>query len=260
MRCIVTGGGSGIGQATARLLSSRGARVLVWDRLPVAVSDLTGTEGGQSWAMVGAITVDQSRPSEVESALSRSVVELGGIDLLHANAGVAFFSPFLDLTQKQWQLSMAVNLTGTFTVCQAVARQMIKQRTKGSIVVTTSISSELNSNELLHYCVGKAGLRMLVRGMAAELGPSQIRVNGVAPSVILTPMTSDLLKDDVLRRRVLDTIPLGREGEAREVASVVAFLASSEASYITGQNISVCGGETVASMPPYRPATAPPLG
>lgn len=160
-------------------------------------------------------------------------------------------SPFLELSAKEWDLAIGVNLTGTFHVCQSVARQMVANRVPGVIVVNVSISATYNSVELSHYCASKAGLGMLVKAMASELRIHDIRVNGVAPAIIETRMTQGLLADPETAAMTRATTPLGRAGTPDEVADVVGFLASEQSGYVTGQTLMICGGQSVPSVPGY---------
>ncbi len=249
---LVTGGARGIGLAAAKALSRHGARVVIADRLMeegrAAVAALR-----EAGADAVALSVNQRDRTQVAEMVSAVRDLYGRVDILFANAGVARLKPFLEITPEEWNLVVDVNLTGTFHVCQAVARQMVRQGGGGRIIITTSINAEFNSNQLAHYCASKAGLRLLTKCMAAELGTHRITVNAIAPGIIRTTLSEPLLRESAVARMIELTTPLGRAGTAEEVAEVVVFLASPVASYITGQTITVCGGHTVQSIPAYRP-------
>ncbi|MBI4840092.1 MAG: SDR family oxidoreductase [candidate division NC10 bacterium] len=172
---------------------------------------------------------------------------------LFANAGFSRLVPFLDITAEQWQRMIDVNLTGTFSVCQAVARQMVAQKKGGRMIVTASVMADFNGNQQAHYCAAKAGVKLLGKCMAAELGNHRITVNVISPGVIATEMTTPLLEEAGIANMVRAITPLGRWGEAREVGRLVAFLASDDAAYINGQVINVDGGQSLPLVPPWRP-------
>lgn len=136
---------------------------------------------------------------------------------------------------------------------QAVAREMVSRRLGGSIVVNISISAFYNSVDLSHYCASKAALAMLVRAMASELGLHDIRVNGVAPAIVSTGMTAPLLSDESIEDMAARTTPLGRVGQPEDIAPVVSFLLSDAAGFVTGQTLLACGGQSIPSIPAYRP-------
>jgi len=252
-RILVTGGANGIGRAAAERFASRGSRVAVCDRngegAELAAADIAARHGTKT----AAFQMDQRDQGQVEAAVGGAVEALGAVDVLIANAGVASVRPFLELEAKEWQLAVDVNLTGTFYVCQTVARHMVKEGEGGSIVVNVSINGSHNGNEISHYCASKAGLGMLVRCMATELGQHDIRVNAVAPGVIETAMTGPLFANDEIARTIARTTPLGRAGTAEEVADAMVFLASDEARFVDGQILNVCGGQSIPAIPAYYP-------
>lgn len=248
---VVTGGASGIGRTVAERFARGGDRVAIWDRAEDEAKRVAASLAEECEVEVIGLGMDQRTPEAIQAALEATEQALGPTDILFANAGVATMSPFLELSAKEWDLAIGVNLTGTFHVCQNVARQMVAHGRAGVIVVNVSISATYNSVGLSHYCASKAGLGMLVKAMASEIGIHDIRVNGVAPGIIETRMTQDLLADPRTVQMTRSTTPLGRTGTPDEVADVVGFLASDQAAYVTGQTLMICGGQSVPSVPGY---------
>ena len=250
---IVTGGARGIGRGAALELAKDGARVVVADRRAdeaKAVAERIQQETGRPAL---GLAMEQTKPEDVARMVEATVKEFGEIDILFANAGFSRLVPFLDITAEQWQRMIDVNLTGTFTVCQAVARQMVAQKKGGRMIVTASVMADFNGNQQAHYCAAKAGVKLLGKCMAAELGNHRITVNVISPGVIATEMTTPLLEEPGVANMVRAVTPLGRWGEAREVGRLVAFLASDDAAYINGQVINVDGGQSLPLVPPWRP-------
>jgi NAD(P)-dependent dehydrogenase (short-subunit alcohol dehydrogenase family) len=248
---LVTGAAGDIGQATAVRLTSEGAAVAVADRR-IELLDETVRQCREAGGSVLAIGMDQTDRDQVESGVAAAVDELGPIDLLFANAGYGKFATFLEQPAKEWDRHVAVNLTGTFTVCQTVARGMVERRAGGAIVINASSGAVQHTDLLSAYCSTKAALRMLAIGMASELGNHRIRVNTVLPGVIRTGMTGPMLDgpDGAAHlAALLEDTPAGRLGEPEDIAALVAFLLSDEASYITGESVSVDGGQTILGHP-----------
>jgi NAD(P)-dependent dehydrogenase (short-subunit alcohol dehydrogenase family) len=245
---LVTGAGGDIGAATAIRFAKEGATVVIFDRKEELLAE-TAEACAATGAEVLTYGVDQTDREAVEAAIEAAAEKTGGIDLLFANAGYGQFAPFLDISERAWQRHLDVNLSGTFNICQVVARRMAADRRGGSIVVNTSSGALTHSDHLSAYCTTKAGLRMMVLGMAAELGTHRIRVNAVAPGVIETGMTSVMLADprhrDVLERET----PVGRLGVPEDVAGLVCFLSSEDAGFVNGDCILVDGGQTIHGHP-----------
>jgi len=205
-----------------------------------------------------ALGADISDESAVEVALDR----LGRAPrLVVNNAGIVRFGPLLDLDQDAFRSVVEVNLTGTFTVARAAARRMIEAGLGGSIVNITSMNGVAAGPNGGAYGATKAGVALLTQQMAIEWGPHGIRVNAVAPGLIMSGMSEPIYADPVVREARRSKVPLGRLGTAVDIAATVAFLASDDASYITGQNILVDGGVTmsiIAHLP--RPASVDQVG
>ncbi len=229
---VVVGGGSGIGRACAELLVERGWRVVVLD-LRAPEDEIAG---------VGAvIAVDVRDTDAVEDALTEAEARMGVFDAVVHAAGTARVTPLLELTRKEWDLVVGVNLTGAWNVLSAVARRFA-ERGGGAFVALSSVDAARPVAGLAHYCASKAGLESLVRVAALELGSAGIRVNAVAPGVVQTPLMEPVLAEPGVREEFLEHIPLGRVAEPLEIASVVAFLLSDDARYVTGQTLIADGG------------------
>jgi 3-oxoacyl-[acyl-carrier protein] reductase len=237
---IVTGAGRGIGKAIARKFLQEGAEVLICDLDPGRVEDARG-ELAALGAVHGEVANVASR-EEVEELVGRARREFGRIDVLVNNAGIALYERFLEITDKDWNDTLAVNLTGVFLCSQVVAREM-KERGSGAIVNMASTNGILGEPGLAPYNASKAGVVLLSKTMAIELAPHNIRVNSVCPGFILTDLALEGGMSEEEVRDYTSKIPLNRYGRVEEVANAFAFLASDEASFITGTELVVDGGQ-----------------
>jgi 3-oxoacyl-[acyl-carrier protein] reductase len=235
---LITGGTSGIGLATARRFQQEGARPFVCgiDRaeLDAVMSELS----------VPGTLADVRREQDVARLVNEASASLDRIDVLINNAGIAKKARFVDLTPEAWDETIAVNLRGAFLVAQAVARGMLDDGKGGTIVNMASTNALGGEEDFAHYNASKGGVLQLTRTMAVELGPKGIRVNCVCPGFIDTPLNRHLATEDEMRAYERERIPLGRRGDADEVAAAFAFLASDEASFVHGEALVVDGGQT----------------
>ncbi|MFJ7827594.1 SDR family NAD(P)-dependent oxidoreductase [Psychrobacillus sp. NPDC096623] len=235
-RVVITGGASGIGLATALRFADENAIVIIIDNnkesLDTILSEYPNIKHG--------FVADVSNFESVQDAFLKIDDLAGGIDVLIANAGISVRSSFLDITPEQWSKVIGVNLNGIFYVAQEAAKRMIKQE-NGVILMTASTNGLVGHPNYADYNASKAGVNLLARTMALELAPT-IRVNTVCPGYVLTPMQIAEYTPAALEQ-VNEKIPLKRHAQPEEVAALFAFLASSEAKYITGQHIPIDGGE-----------------
>jgi NAD(P)-dependent dehydrogenase (short-subunit alcohol dehydrogenase family) len=234
----ITGGALGIGRATALLFAAEGATVALGDveidGADTVVKEIVG-RGGRAIA----VGVDVGDAGQVQAFVDRVVADFGRLDVMFANAGIAHSAPFLQHPEVQWHRVLRVNLTGVYLCCQAAARQMVVQG-GGRIITTASINGFRGVENLVGYNVAKAGVIELTKTMAVELAHHGITVNAIAPAQIDTRLTRGF-SDDAKRRRT-ERIPMGRFGEVEEVAKAALFLASDDASYVTGHTLAVDGG------------------
>ncbi len=235
---VVTGGGAGIGRAVSKLFAEEGARVAVWD---LHGAEETAAEiianGGTSLPIV----VDVSNQAAVREALKKVVADHQQVDVLVNSAGICNTTAFQDMTEEEWNRVLSVNAWGTFCCCQAVAEEM-KKRRSGSIVNLTSQAAKTGGILVgMHYVASKAAIAAMTFSMAKLFVADNIRVNAVAPGMVATDMIRGITKGDL--HAYDDMIPMKRLGDAREVAYAALFLASDEASYITGEIIDVNGGQ-----------------
>jgi NAD(P)-dependent dehydrogenase (short-subunit alcohol dehydrogenase family) len=234
----ITGGALGIGRATAMCFAAEGATVALGD-VEVGTAEKVAGEINERGGRAIAVSVDVGDAGQVQAFVDRVVGELGRLDVMFANAGIAHSAPFLEHPEAQWDRVLRVNLTGVFLCCQAAARQMVRQG-GGRIIATASINGFRGVENLVGYNVAKAGVIELTRTMAVELAQHHITVNAIAPAQIDTRLTRSLPEE--ARRRRVERIPLGRFGEVDEVARAALFLASDDASFVTGHTLAVDGG------------------
>jgi len=214
----ITGGALGIGRATARLFAAEGAAVALGD-VEVGAAETVAKEIVNGGGRAIAVGVDVGDAGQVQAFVDRVVAELGRLDIMFANAGIAHSAPFLEHPEAQWHRVLRVNLTGVFLCCQAAARQMVKQG-GGRIITTASINGFRGVENLVGYNAAKAGVIELTKTMAVELARHHIAVNAIAPAQIDTRLTRSLPEE--ARQRRVERIPMGRFGEADEVARTLA--------------------------------------
>jgi NAD(P)-dependent dehydrogenase (short-subunit alcohol dehydrogenase family) len=239
---LITGASRGIGRGIAEIFADEGAHVAV-----NYLDHASAAEDVATWVRAKgrrAITVkgDVAKRSDVEGMVDKVWNELGPIDILVNNAGIETIIPFLELTDEQWTRLTDVNLRGNWLCSQVFCRRVVAQKRRGSIVNIGSIQAAKVLPGRTHYAPTKLGLEALTRNTSAEMTPLGIRVNCVHPGLIETDMTAWVMKSPEILPLVLAQISLGRAGQPREIGTVVAFFASDEASYLTGQSVHVDGG------------------
>ena len=239
---LVTGAAQGIGLACALALAHEGARVVLADVNGKSAQDACErlrSEGREA----ESVACDVSRKADVDRAVATAVGKFGRLDILVANAGIVHAAEFLDLAEADFDRVLAVNLKGVFLAGQAAARQMVKQGGRGAIVNMSSVNAVLAIPNQVPYVVSKGAINQLTKVMSIALAPHGIRVNAIGPGTILTELAkSAVLGNREAERKILSRTPMGRLGEPDEVARVAVFLASDEASYITGQTLYPDGG------------------
>jgi 3-oxoacyl-[acyl-carrier protein] reductase len=249
---LVVGGASGLGRSGVLNLIREGASVAIADRQAEEAEKLA-SELKKSGAKAVGIKVDVTKTDDITAMMEEVLDAFGEVNILFHTAGWGNFQPFWDIDEKQWSRTIGVNLSGTFFVAQAVAKQMIAQKKGGKIILTGSNGAVTNCNRLSDYCVSKAGVVMLARCMAAELGNMRINVNVINPGAFETNMTKPMLEVPKHRNMLRATTPLGRWGAPDEIGKLVVFLASDDAEFITGQAINIDGGITLPTVPAWFP-------
>ncbi len=247
---IVTGGARGIGRAIAQRFLGEGARVVIADvddeAGPAAVEDLG------AYGPVRFIECDVAERLDVRNLIAATVEAFGDIDVLVNNAAIMHAADFLEVDEADFDRVLSTNLKGSFLAGQAVARHMVERieggAAPGAIVNLSSVNAVVAIPNQVPYSVSKGGIGQLTRVMALALAPYGIRVNAIGPGSVMTEMLTWVMEDAETRTRVLARTPLGRFAEPGEVAAVAAFLASEQASYVTGQTIFVDGGRLALNL------------
>lgn len=247
---VVTGVGSGIGAAIADCFAACGATVVGLER-DADKLNCSAKRIAQAGGRLHAILADVSSAEDVTKAFSEIDARFPAIDVLVNNVGVEFYREFVDITAEDWERQIAVNLRSVFLCCSRTVPGMI-QRGGGCIINTASVQAFATTGQTAPYAAAKAGVLGLTRDMARDLGPHNIRVNGICPGCIETPMMDRSLRRDAdpgaAKRKMASAIPLRRLGKPQEIAQVVLFLASDLASYISGVGLLVDGG-LLAQLP-----------
>jgi NAD(P)-dependent dehydrogenase (short-subunit alcohol dehydrogenase family) len=240
---LVTGGGAGIGEATCLRLARDGHAVAVLGRSPEntsAVAEAIVAGGGAAVAVVA----DVADRAQVEAAVAEVRRALGPVGILVNNAGVEDFTPFAEVDEALWDRLMAVNLKGVYNVTQAVLPDMVAANW-GRIVNLTALGAQSGAANMVHYTATKGGVAAMTRSLAVELGRNGITVNSVSPGFVLTPMAQRAIDGDLFPvpyEQIVASYPIPRVGQPAEVAAAIAFFASEDAGYVTGQTLGVNGG------------------
>ena len=240
---VVTGSSSGIGQAIAVRLASEGASVVIdYHSHPEGAEETQKQIAAKNGAKSITVQSDVSTVAGGQKLIDAAHDQLGGCDILVNNAGVEKGGDFWEVTEQDYDTVLNLNLKGAFFITQAFVRRLRDGKKPGRVINISSVHEDMVFPHFASYCAAKGGIRMLMRDLAVELGPLGITVNNVAPGAIITPINKSLLDDHTKLDPLLRNIPLGRMGTSEEVASLVAFLASEEAAYITGSTYVIDGG------------------
>jgi NAD(P)-dependent dehydrogenase (short-subunit alcohol dehydrogenase family) len=237
---VITGAAGGIGLAIGQRYAAEGARVILTDML-VDAGEAEAKALADQGHDVRFMPLDASDEAEVEALVAKVEAEVGPVDIAVCSAGITRATGVFYKTETaDFEAVLKVNLIGPYLMGKAVARRMVEAGRKGSIINISSVGGVLGVAESYAYCTSKAGLNMLTKTMALALAPHGIRVNGIGPGPTDSPMTAHL--PEAARRTMLSRTPLGRFGEAEEMAGVALFLASEDSSYVTAQTIYADGG------------------
>lgn len=249
---LVTGSSQGIGQGIVLRLAEAGADVVINYRSHPEGAQETlekvNAIGGKCYlaecpnSRGYTVQADLGSVDMVRELITESIAHFGKLDILVNNAGIEKHAPFWEVTEADYDAVLNVNLKGVFFATQAFVQHLLSANRPGKIINISSVHEDLPFPNFTAYCVSKGGMKMFTRNLAVELGPLGITINNVAPGAIETPINTKLLNDPEKLGALLKNIPLGRLGQPRDVASLVTFLASSEADYITGSTFFVDGG------------------
>ena len=244
---LITGGGTGIGLACARHLRADGAIVTLMGRRAAKLAEARASLGGAGGPEVRISAGDVANEDDVAAAVRVAADDSGGLHGCVAAAGTGTFGPLVDTPREQWDNVLGTNLTGAMLTIKHAGRAMLAAG--GSIVTISSIAGVLTHRWMTAYCVSKAGIEMLTRNAADELGGAGIRVNSVRPGLVPTDLASGLVNNPAANADYLDQMPLRRLGTTDDIASIVRFLIGPESSWITGQVIAADGGHTLRRGP-----------
>jgi NAD(P)-dependent dehydrogenase (short-subunit alcohol dehydrogenase family) len=247
---LITGGGGGIGAAVAHKLAAEGTTVAVAD-LSLEAAQRVADEVVKAGGQAAAYQIDVTSPGSINRVLQAVKADHGLVRMAATCAGIIRTANFVDVTLENWNATLAVNLTGTFLVFQAVARSLIEAKESGALVGISSVAGRGGRANAADYAASKAGVISVVRSAALAFAKNNITVNAVCPGIVDTEMTRSIHRDrakmsgitpEESLAKIASSIPLGRIQTGADVADVVAFLLSKEGSYITGQSINACGG------------------
>ena len=243
---IVTGGASGIGKATAEAFVAEGARVFIGDINSDGIGAMVAQLGHN---YVDGTVVDIRDETAVQNMVAGAVRRFGRLDIAFNNAGVGGFSPIQDYPLDQFQRVIDICLTGTFLCIKHESKHLIEAAHGGSIINIASLNAQQATEGFAAYCSAKAGVAMLTKVAALELGRHKIRVNAIGPGLINTPATVGLRGNEDIYNGFIDNSPMGRAGEPEDVANLATFLAADESSLMTGQTLYIDGGQSLKKYP-----------
>jgi glucose 1-dehydrogenase len=241
---LITGGSQGIGQGIAFRLTEEGADIVIDYVGSPQSADATVAQIRKRGRRALAVEADISSVDQIHSMMKQAVDSFGGVDVLINNAGVEKHASIWEATEHDYDLVLTINLKGAFFASQAFVQHRMAVKKPGKIINISSVHEELPFPHFTSYCASKGGIKMMMRNLSIELAPYSITVNNIAPGAIETPINTALLNDPPKLKALLDNIPLGRLGQVSDVAGAAAFLASSDADYITGATIVIDGGLT----------------
>lgn len=245
-RAIITGAGNGIGRSIAMRLAKEGCAIGIFD-IDANAADETARQIRAHGSHCDSVLGDVSNKASVNSGMVELVSKLGGVDILVNNAGICRIGKILDMTDQDWEQTFGINVDGVYHVTRAIVPLMVRQKS-GSVINISSWMGKSGVHSYGAYCASKFAIIALTQALACEVGEEGVRVNAIAPGLILeTRMREESEKDRAAQGLSLaadrvKTIPARRAGTPTDIAKTVAFLASNEASYITGETISVTGG------------------
>jgi glucose 1-dehydrogenase len=240
----ITGGNQGIGLGIAQRFIEEGAAVSICYRADKNSAEQVAASLRSGGGKAVAIQADVSKIAEGQRFISETVAQLGQLDIFVNNAGVEKRANFWEVTEADYDFVLDVNLKGLFFITQAAVQYWMQSKRPGKIINISSVHEELPFPHFSSYCASKGGLKMLTRNLSIELAPYNITINNIAPGAIETPINKTLLNDPTKLQSLLENIPLRRLGKPEDVASIAAFLASADSSYVTGTTFVVDGGLT----------------
>jgi NAD(P)-dependent dehydrogenase (short-subunit alcohol dehydrogenase family) len=248
---IVTGGASGIGKRTAEVFVAEGARVFIGDLNSDGIGEMVG-QLGHNYA--DGATVDIRNEDQVKAMVDGAVRRFGRLDIAFNNAGVGGFSPIQDYPLEEFQRVVDICLTGTFLCIKHESKHLIGAGHGGSIINIASLNAIQATEGFAAYCPAKAGVAMLTKVAALELGRHKIRVNAIGPGLIHTPATAGFQSMEGVYQGFIDNSPMGRAGEPEDVAQLAVYLASDVSDLMTGQALYIDGGQSLKKYPELFPA------
>ena len=240
---FITGGGSGIGRGVAERLAREGADIFVAD-IDSEGAEMTANLVTQLGRRAAITKANVAAKAHMQRAAAECVAKLGRLDIAIANAGIGRAGSVLEMDLKDWQDQLDINLTGVFLTVQATAQQMVKLGNGGRIVCISSLAAENTNGPMFGYSATKAGVRIMVRGWAQDLGPHGITVNAIGPGVIDTPLAAGLAgnPDGVIRKSLESRTPVGRVGKPADIAGLINFMVGPDGGFMTGSYVIMDGG------------------